>query len=103
MTECLDNIELDGDKSQTNFDSIQFCRSTTEMLDTFTELFQKFNSEIYETYRTLSVSGNGFNMKNFTHPACDIHEYKENGVGKCVISNVENISNQHCYIIDIER
>lgn len=103
MTECLDNIRLDDDKTQTSFDSQQFYNSTTEMLEKFTELFQKFNSEIYKSYRTLSVTGNGFNMKNFTHPACDVHEYKENYLGECVISNVENVSDQHCYIIDIER
>lgn len=73
------------------------------MLDTFTELFQKFNTEIYGSYQTLKVAGNGYNLKNFSHPVSDIDAYKENDVGKCVISNVENVAHQHCHIIDAKK
>lgn len=104
MTECLDNIsQHHDDKTHTGFDSVQFHESTNEMLDKFTELFRKFNSEIYQSYRLLNVSGNGFNMKNFTHPAGDVRDYKENIMGQCVISNVKNVPDQHCYIIDTAR
>lgn len=102
MTEFLHDTEL-IDRNQSNFDAVQFYKSTNEMLDKFTDLFRKFNAEIYKSYLTLNVSGNGFNLKNFTHPECDLHDYEINMCGDCVISNVNNVPSQHCHIIDLSR
>lgn len=88
---------------RTDENSEQRCVATTQKMDVFIGLFQKFNQEIYKSYSMLDLVGKHVDINHFTYPENVVEEYKENGVGECVISNVDFVPQNHCHIFNVKK
>lgn len=102
MTQMVFNnntIKLGAGKS--NFSNELF-DATQANLTTFINQIKKFNEEMEKSQSALYLSGEGFQLAHLMHLDYSVEQYKENEIGECLITNVFDVPEHHCHIVDVK-
>lgn len=87
--------------AQTNGRSNEKCLSKTlRNLDVYTDLFKRCNVEIEKSQAATNDNGNYFEA---IYRQCSSGDYKENTIGECLITNIENLPKNYCHINDLKQ
>lgn len=105
MTRLTDAVFKEESRKQTKFETVDdfncFLQAAKRNLEIFTKFFAQWNKTLDETFDELVPIENDLTL--FTYEQFDVHQYKPNAIGECVITNIVSCVEGQCYINDLRK